>query len=113
MPGIVIGLLDQLRATPESQNPESGRIASAGDVLSVSASEFRDANMAILVRSYLLGEDILIVSNESCRTLYDGDFVTYLPEELIAIYQLSPDFIKKLHRIKKLCDGDILTKGMV
>jgi hypothetical protein len=82
-------------------------------VLSMSATEFRGANLAILVRSYLLGEDILIVSNESCRTLYEGDFVTYLPEELTAIYQLSPGFIKKVHRIKKLCDGDILSKGMV
>jgi hypothetical protein len=34
-----------------------------------------------------------------------------LPEELEAIYRLSPDFIKRLHHIKKLCDGTILEKG--
>jgi hypothetical protein len=109
----VIEFLKTFRDHSESPYSPVDPPVVAEPVLSMSATEFRDANLAILVRSYLLGEDILIVSNESCKTLYEGDFVTYLPEELTAIYQLSPDFIKKLHRIKKLCDGNILTKGMV
>ncbi len=80
-------------------------------VLAITAAEFRDANLAILVRSYLLGEDICLVSNDKCKTLFGGEYVTYLPEELEAIYRLSPDFIKRVHHIKKLCDGEILRKG--
>jgi hypothetical protein len=84
-----------------------------GAVLGLSAREFAGANLAILVRSYLLGEDILLVSNDQCRTLYEGNYVTYLPEELQALYQLSPDHIERIHRIKKLTDGDILSKGVL
>lgn len=114
MPGTVIELLDQLRTTQEPHSPEPvDPPIEADHILSMSATEFKDSNLAILIRSYLLGEDIVLASNERSRVLYGDQYVTYLPEELMAAYQLSPDFIKKIHRIKKLWDGDILNKGVV
>jgi len=81
-------------------------------ILSSTVEEFSRKDLAILVRSYLLGEDILLVSNPRCMQLVEGEYVTYLPEELEVISQLSPGFIKKIHRLKKLCDGEILKEGL-
>lgn len=105
----VVEFLRAFRERSEQQCPSLEPPANAGSVFSMSATEFRDAKLAILVRSYLLGEDVLILSNESCKTLYEGDFVTYLPEELMAIYSLPADSIKRIHKMKKLFDGLIMT----
>ena len=64
------------------------------------------------MRSFLLGEDILLVSNTQCFQYVDGQHIAYLPEELEVIYHLSPDSSKKLHKIKKSFGGEILKEGL-
>lgn len=96
----------QKQRSDGSQNPEVEAI------LSSTIKEFSQQDLAILVKSYLLGEDILLVSNPKCMQLVEGEYVTYLPDELEVISQLSPDFIKRIHRLKKLCDGEILKEGL-
>ena len=107
----VVEFLKEFRQRSKPIDNDKPSDACHDRVLAMTAVEFRDANLAVLIRSYLLGEDICLVSNEKCKTLFGGEYVTYLPEELEAIYQLSPDFIKRVHNIKKLCDGEILKKG--
>ncbi|MFH1373302.1 MAG: hypothetical protein ABII79_05880 [bacterium] len=112
MPNVVEFLRSFRGRSKVPKPPELSAVVAEG-VLSMSATEFRDANLAVLVRSYLLGEDIVLASNDRCRVLYGHKYVTYLPEELMAVYQLSPDFVKRIHHIKKLCDGEILAEGVL
>lgn len=107
----VVEFLQEFRQRSKPTDNDAPSDTRHDRVSAMTAVEFRDANLAVLIRSYLLGEDICLVSNESCKKLVGGKYVTYLPEELEAIYRLSPDFIKRVHHIKKLCDGEILKKG--
>lgn len=79
-------------------------------ILNMTADQFSKDDIAILIRSYLLGEDILLVSNPTCMPKFEGEYVTYLPEELEALHNLSPDFIKRVHKLKKLSCGEIMNE---
>jgi hypothetical protein len=92
-------------AEDEPADPEIHR------VLSLTAAEFKRESLIVLVKSYLLGEHIMLVSNRECLQHVDGECVAYLPEELEAIYRLSPESIKHVHALKKLVDGEILKEG--
>lgn len=78
-------------------------------LLSMTLDEFGKQNLAILVRSYLLGEHIYLIPNQNMSPQSSGGLVTYLPEELIAISRLSPTGLKNIHRIKKIFDGEIVS----
>ena len=108
----VVEFLKHFRKRAKENRPGSSKGPEVEAILSLTTEEFSRQDLAILVRSYLLGEDIYLISNEDCQTLVNGELVTYLPEELEAIYQLSPDCVKRVHRLKKLCDGQILKKGL-
>lgn len=108
----VVEFLKAFRQTRKEHRPDNSKDPEVEAILSLTAEEFSRQDLAILVRSYLLGEDILLVSNPRCMQLVEGEYVTYLPDELEVISQLSPDFIKRIHRLKKLCDGEILKEGL-
>jgi hypothetical protein len=78
-------------------------------VLSMTLDEFGKQNLAILVRSHLLGENFYMVPNREALAKIGGEYVIYLPEELEAIAGLSPGGLKDIHRIKKLFDGEIIS----
>jgi len=107
----VIELLKNFRRE-KSRNQSNPDVDKCRDVLSLSIDEFAKRNLAILVRSYLLGEDIYMISNPDCLKDIEGNHVTYLPEEMMAIYNLSKESIMALHRIKKSFGGRILLKDV-
>jgi hypothetical protein len=98
----------QAKREPSEHKPGDPEILR---VLALTVDEFKRESLVILVRSYLLGENIMLVSNRDCLQHVDGECVTYLPEELETIYGLSSDSIKNVHRLKKLVDGEILRNG--
>jgi len=108
----VVEFLKEFRKREHKRKSSGSQNSQVKAILSSTVEEFSRKDLAILVRSYLLGEDILLVSNPRCMQLVEGEYVTYLPEELEVISQLSPGFIKKIHRLKKLCDGEILKEGL-
>lgn len=108
----VVEFLRSFRRGRQQQRSDRPTDSQVESILSMTIDEFRRQDLAVLVRSYLLGEDFYLVSNRHCLPRLDGRLVTYLPEELEAIYQLSPDFIKRIHKIKKCFGGEILTEGI-
>ena len=81
----VVEFLEEFRRRSRPTEVSTPSDVDRESVLVMTTTEFRDANLAILIRSYLLGEDICLVSNVKCKTRINGEYVTYLPEELPAI----------------------------
>lgn len=107
----VIEFLKQFRQAKRDQSDEKQADPEVQRLLTLTVDEFSRESLIILVKSYLLGENILLVSNRKCLQHVDGECVTYLPEELEAIYGLSSDSIKHVHGLKKLVTGEILRNG--
>jgi len=80
----------------------------SGDVMSLSYEEFIKANLAVKIKSRLLGEVIFLVSSEEVSGQVEADYVCYLPDEVLALQGLTPEEIKKVHLIKKSFGGIIV-----
>lgn len=65
----------------------------SGDVMSLSYEEFIKANLAVKIRSHLLGEVIFLVSSEEAVDQVEADYVCYLPDEVLALQSLTPEEI--------------------
>jgi hypothetical protein len=103
----VIEFLRQFRQARTEQAEDGQADPEIQRLLSLTVNQFRREDLIILVKSYLLGENILLVSNRECLQHVNGECVTYLPEELEAIYGLSSDSIKHVHWLKKIADGEV------
>lgn len=69
-------------------------------------TDFRRKNIAVRIRSAVLGEDVWLVSNESVREhLKSEGLVCYLAEEIELMKNLSPEAVKKIHLVKKQFGG--------
>ncbi len=104
----VIEYLKSFRQRQQEARSQESSVPNKDRVLAMTAREFQGADMAILVRSYLLGESFVIMSTQEGKNAFDGDYVHYLPEEFALLCQLSPDAIKRVHQMKKLTDGQII-----
>lgn len=112
MPNVIEFLRDfrkrgQPAAATGDEDSETARI------LSLTAAEFSKESYVILLRSHLLGEDIYLVSNERCLAHLDDDKVAYLPDELLAIYGQSLDFIRFIHEVKRMVNGVVSKEAAV
>ncbi|MFH1893745.1 MAG: hypothetical protein ABIK83_13820 [Candidatus Zixiibacteriota bacterium] len=76
-------------------------------VLGMDLQKFGRENLIVLVRSYLLNDDICLLSNRRCLQHVEGDYVTYLPDELEFVYRMSPESLKRVHLVKKHLGGII------
>ena len=104
----VLTYLREFRERTRSQQPAVASEKETESVLSMPLNEFRKADLAVLLKSYLLGDDFYLVSNPQCLQYIDDSYVTYLPEELEIVYRLSRDSLKKVHEIKKRFGGKII-----
>jgi hypothetical protein len=105
-------VLDALKKLKERQTAASPRQPIGNDrdtFLQLTVSEFGSQSVAILVRSFLLGEEIMLVSNQDCLSKVGDDYVAYLPGELEAISNLSPEMIKRIHWLKRKTNGRIVS----
>jgi hypothetical protein len=99
--------LKNLRKDDHQSEVRPNRGISEESVLGMDLREFGRENLIVLVRSFLLEDDICLVSNRRCLQHVEGDCVTYLPEELEFVYCMSPEALKNVHLIKKHFGGII------
>ncbi len=73
------------------------------DVLSLGLSEFKTQNLAVRIRSRILGEDIWLVSNEEARDHLKAEgLVCYLANEIPHLKGLSLEALKKIHETRRI-----------
>lgn len=99
--------LKNLRQDDHQSEVQPNRDISEESVLGMNLHEFGRENLIVLVKSYLLDDDIILVSNRRCLQHVEEDYVTYLPEELEFVYRMSPESLKKAHLVKKHFGGVI------
>ena len=106
--GVIGRLLETHPETaPESPSPSTSAtsdLPSPEDVLAMSYEEFRRADLALLVRSAVLGEDVIIASAEGAAEKVRGDQVVYLITEFRHLFgsgELNLDALRLLHRLKR------------
>jgi hypothetical protein len=104
----VIEYLKQFRNKPDENLESNSPDLEITRFLSLTAKEFSRESAAILIKSYLLGENIWLISNPSCLPQIDHKYVAYLPQEFEALCKLSPSSMKQVHWLKKLVEGEIL-----
>jgi len=69
-------------------------------------ADFKARNIAVRIRSAVLGEDVWLVSNEAVRAhLKSEGLVCYLPEEIELMKNLSPEVVQRIHLLKKQFGG--------
>lgn len=78
-------------------------------LLTLSLSEFEVGKYVVKVRSALLGEDIYFVSNEKLFDRVPDGFVVYTAKELRALKGVTKEHLKKVHRIKRTFDGEVMS----
>lgn len=91
------------RPLPASAEPSSG-LPSQGELLAMSYEEFAKADLVLLVRSAVLGDDIALASSDEAARRAPREMVVYILDELRKFYvggTLDVDALKALHRLKK------------
>lgn len=78
------------------------------NIMKLSYEEFIKANLAVKIKSRLLGEVIFLVSSEETAGQVEADYVYYFPDEVLALQGLTPEEIKKVHLVKKSFEGRIV-----
>ena len=87
------------RISPTPSQPTSEEISE------MSLEEFKSQNLAVRIRSKVLGEDIWLVSNEDAREHLKAEgLVCYLANEIEQLKGLSQGAIRKVHEVKKVFD---------
>lgn len=75
-------------------------------LLLLTLEEFKAQNLAVKIRSKVLGEDFWLVSNEETRDHLEAEgLVCYLPDEILHLLGLSQEAIRKLHKVKEVFNG--------
>lgn len=92
------------REAAEPRPAADGLTPSEAELLAMSLTEFAKADAALLVRSALLGDDIVLASNEGAAARSRRGHVALLATELLQLYatgRLNVDALKVLHRSRK------------
>lgn len=71
---------------------------------------FSTAGLVVQVTSRLLGEDVLLVSDNARNVDEEGDLVVYRAEELVRLVRLPAECIRTVHRVKKVFRGSRVTE---
>ena len=95
-------LLDKAVASLNEPEASQGR-----SILEMRMSEFATSGLVQEVKSGVLGEHILWVS-DNAKVPPGNTLVVYRADELKQLVGLSPDEIRHLHAVKKELDGDLL-----
>lgn len=106
--GNVLDLVRELRQQT-SQTGESVGAQEVDSLLEMSRDQFNASSMVVLIHSKVLEDDLAIVP-ESCDSGTLGCNLTgYTFQEFQVLAGLSPSFMKRVHELKKMCGGEILT----
>jgi len=73
--------------------------------------DFKTRNLAVRIRSEVLGEDIWLASNEQVRDHLKAEGVAvYLADEILHLKGLSPEALRRIHEVKKVFEGSRVVK---
>jgi len=104
-----------LAALQRLQKVERGRaplvgVRGFGGTAEMTLEAFTTAGLVVRVTSRLLGEDVLLVSDNAESVDETGDLVVYRAEELLRLVQLPQECIRTVHRVKKAFPGARVTE---
>jgi len=103
----VLELLRDLRKPRGTQEPKS-QPDDLKVIEQLTLDEFAASELTLMVKSTLLGEEIVFASDPKCILDWNGPQVVYLPYELKVLARLTPEAIKRIHALKKVVDGEIV-----
>lgn len=107
----VVEFLKQFRESGNQRQIAGSQIEETDRYLNMTAEEFSQEEAAILIHSYLFGENFYLIANERSREIAGDSLAVYLPEELVAVSKLSPEAMKRIHNLKKKTQGTIVGIG--
>lgn len=97
--------LPQKAAEPEKQDTSQ---ADPSHNQASGIRKFCSDNLIVEIESRLLEDSFYLVSNKQCLQHLPGGVVSYLPEELEFISNLSPDTLRQIHQIKKKLGAQVV-----
>ena len=103
----VLELLRELRKPRRTQEPKP-QPDDLRAIEQLTLDEFAASELTLMVKSELLGEEIVFASNPKCILDWNGPQVVYLPHELEVLARLTPEAVKRIHALKKVVDGEIV-----
>lgn len=80
------------------------------DVEDMALDAFAQAGLVVRVRSRLLGEDILLVSDNVQGVNEEGELVVYRVREARRLLALAPEDLQEVHRVKRAFPGSRVTE---
>ena len=106
---------ESFSADPEKAQPyvEKGLLQPVDDqVQEQNLASLKARNVAIRIRSRVLGEDIWLASNEAVRDHLKAEgLAVYLAEEIQHLNGLSLDALREIHKTKKVFEKSKLIAG--
>lgn len=95
---------------PRKAGPEEGILTQTSSQMTP-LEDFKAKNLAVRIRSAVLGEDVFLVSNEAVRDHLKAEgLVVYLAEEIPCLRGLSPKVLKAVHAAKKVFEKSRVIK---
>lgn len=95
------------RLAPPPQDPEAAP-PTAAEVAGLRLSQFKARRLAVLVRSTVLGEDVVFAADRDCVPAAWRHKPLYLADELMQLCGADPATLRELHRIKTTLGGVVL-----
>lgn len=77
------------------------------NLLDTSLEDFARSKKTFVLRSNILGEDIVISADNAPESVYNMGYIVYTATELTSICSMSPDEVKKIHKTKKAFEGTV------
>ena len=103
-----LAALRSLRKAKDEGKPSPPALSSLpgfSPVAEMTLEDFSRAGLVVRVTSALLGEDVLLVSDNVLDVDERGDLVVYRAEEIRRLVAFPPDCAKTIHGIKKAFPG--------
>lgn len=82
------------------------------EVPDISLTDFRDHGKILTIHSQVLGEAIRLVAQAGLADGTTGPTV-YTPDEFSILSSLSPAFIRRVHHLKQMVEGEIVGVRMI
>lgn len=80
------------------------------ETVEMTLETFSTAGLVVRVTSRLLGEDVLLVSDNAEGVDEEGALVVYRAEELLRLVRLPQECVRTVHRVKKTFRGSRVTE---
>jgi len=100
-----------LRAELREHLPELLPVLRTRQVLGMRLSDFADAGLRLVVYSELLGERLILASDNASLPASDGEQVVYRAAELRELLGLESEELRRVHQAKRCFNGVVTAAG--